>query len=263
MPGWIHRPAPRPFAAVRLICFPPAGHGSAVFRLWPGSVPMNVEVCAVELPGRGARLREAPISSMSAMVQQLIDALLPELDRPFAFFGHSMGAVLATAVAHSLAQRGGRQPSHLMVSARRPAHMSDSVPPLHTLDDNAFVVEINRRYGGIPAEVLADPEFLAMVLPALRADVAALEQYAPGAQQPLLCPISAFGGTADPTTPRAHLEAWRHETKGQFHLRLFAGGHFYLGPERLALLAEISQILGSMLSVDDGARYRDLVSAPA
>jgi surfactin synthase thioesterase subunit len=200
---------------------------------------------------------------MSVIVQQLVDSLLPELDRPFAFFGHSMGAVLATAVAQSLAQLGGSQPSHLMVSARRPTHVLDSSPPLHTMDDNAFVLEINRRYAGIPAEILAEPEFLAMLLPALRADAAALETYAPPAQAPLLCPITAFGGTEDMTTPRSHLEAWRHVTKGQFRLRVFAGGHFYLGPERLALLAEISQILASMLSLDDGARHPDFVATPA
>jgi surfactin synthase thioesterase subunit len=200
---------------------------------------------------------------MSAIVQELVVALLPELDRPFAFFGHSMGAVLATAVAQSLAQLGVRQPTHLMVSARRPTHVLDSAQPLHTLDDNAFVLEISRRYGGIPEEILAEPEFLAMLLPALRADAAALETYAPVAQPPLLCPITAFGGAEDMTTPRSHLEAWRHVTKGQFRVRVFAGGHFYLGPERLALLAEISQILAATLSVDDGARYPDLVGAPA
>jgi surfactin synthase thioesterase subunit len=199
---------------------------------------------------------------MSAIVLQLVDSLLPELDRPFAFFGHSMGAVLATAVAQSLAQLDIRQPSHLMVSARRPTHVPDSAPPLHTMDDNDFVLEINRRYAGIPTEILAEPEVLTMLLPALRADAAALEKYAPVAQPPLLCPITAFGGTEDMTTPRAHLEAWRHVTKGQFRLRVFAGGHFYLGPERLALLAEISQILGS-ISLDDGARYPDIVAAPA
>ena len=263
MPGWIHRPAPRPFAALRLICFPPAGHGSAIFRLWSGDLPSNVEVCAVELPGRGARLREPPLSNMTAIVRQLVDCLLPERDRPFAFFGHSMGAVLATAVAESLAQLGGRQPSYLMVSARRPAHVPDAAPPLHTMDDNAFVLEINRRYAGIPAEILAEPEFLAMLLPALRADAAALETYAPVAQPPLACPITAFGGAEDMTTPRSHLEAWRHVTRGQFRLRVFAGGHFYIGPERSALLAEISQILGSMLSLDGGTRHPDFVAAPA
>jgi medium-chain acyl-[acyl-carrier-protein] hydrolase len=255
MPGWIHRLAPRPLTTARLFCFPPAGHGSAIFRLWPNGLPSSYEVCAIELPGRGARLREPPIPSIPTIVEQLIDSLLPELDRPFAFFGHSMGAVLAAAVAQSLAARGERQPSHLIVSARRPPLMFDSASSLRALADEDFVVEINRRYAGIPQEVVNDPELLAMLLPALRADVAALEQYVPAAQAPLECPITACGGTSDTTTPLAHMEAWRRETRKQFRLRLFSGGHFYFLNERVALLAEIAQILGSMLSVSGGVQH--------
>lgn len=262
MPGWIHRLVPRPLAMARLFCFPPAGHGSAIFRLWPSGLPFSYEVCAIDLPGRGARLREAPIPSIPTIVEQLIGPLLPELDRPFAFFGHSMGAVLATAVARSLAAHGERQPSHLIVSARRPPHMVDSASSLRALGDEDFVAEINRRYAGIPQEVLNDPELLAILLPALRADVAALEQYVPAAEVPLECPITACGGTSDTTTPRAHMEAWRRETRKQFRLRLFSGGHFYLLNERAALLAEIAQILGSMLSVSDGAQHPDFAAVP-
>jgi surfactin synthase thioesterase subunit len=230
--------------------------------LWSNGLPSGFEVCAIELPGRGARLREPPISAIPTIVEQLVGSLLPELDRPFAFFGHSMGAVLALAVAQSLAQRGERQPSHLIVSARRAPHILDPAPSLRALGDQEFVVEINRRYAGIPAEVLNDSELMAMLLPALRADVAALEQYAPLAQPPLKCPITACGGTADSTTPRAHLEAWRHETSNQFQLRLFRGGHFYLLTERAALLAEIALILDSMPSAAEAVQYPDLLAAP-
>jgi medium-chain acyl-[acyl-carrier-protein] hydrolase len=249
MPAWISRHVPRPWALARVICFPPAGHSSAIFRLWSSSLPPRYELSAIELPGHGARLRETPTSSIPRIIEQLSDALLPELDRPLVFFGHSMGAVLAAALARLLAARGNHRLEHLIVSARRPPRLADPSPPLRELTDESFIHEINHRYAGIPEEVLNDPELLALLLPALRADVAALEQYAPCDEVPLECPITACGGISDATTPREHLEAWRSETRGPFRLRLFAGGHFYLTQQREALLAEITQTLDSLLSL--------------
>ena len=246
MPAWISRHVPRPSATARVFCFPPAGHGAA-FRAWSNALPQRYELCAVELPGHGARLRETPLSSIPRIIDGLSEALLPELDRPFIFFGHSMGAVLAAALARRLAAHGEPCPAHLFVSARRPPRVFDPSPPLRELSDQAFVNAINRRYAGMPQEVLNDPELLALLLPALRADVAALERYAPGVEAPLDCPITACGGLADTATPRLHLEAWRSETLGSFRLRLFAGGHFYLTQQRAALLDEITLTLDDLL----------------
>jgi len=247
MTGWIFRPAPRPTAVARIFCFPYAGVGAAIFRLWPQGLPAEVEVCAIELPGRGARLRETPVPSIPSLVDQLIPALRPNLDRPFVFFGHSMGAVLATEVARGLAAAGERMPAHLIVSARRPPHVPDGQQLLHPLDDARFVAEINRRYGGIPQQLLDDAETLALLLPALRADVEALERHTPDARAPLPFPISVFGGSSDRMTPREHLDAWRGETDADFRVRVFPGGHFYVDSQRSALLADVSGILSAVL----------------
>jgi len=254
---WLYRPAPRRLALARLFCFPHAGVGASVFRQWSTELPGEFDVCAVQLPGRTARLSEPAVASIPALAEMIVAAIAPYLDIPFAFFGHSMGAVLAVEVARGLASNGLPAPSHLIVSGRRPPHMPDPESPIHSLSDAEFVAEINRRYGGIPPEILENHDILELLLPCLRADIIALEMYRPAQRRPLPCPIAAFGGEDDALTPRAHLEAWRDETTGPFEVCLFPGGHFYLEPHRSAVLAKISATLAPVLFA---ARNRDTVT---
>jgi surfactin synthase thioesterase subunit len=205
-------------------------------------------VCAVQLPGRENRLREPPVASIPALVSLLAPALAPHLELPFAFFGHSMGAVVAAEVARALVADGGPLPEHLFVSSRRPPHLPGPETPLHLLPDPEFVAELERRYGGIPAEVKAHPDLLALLLPALRADVRALETYRPCARPPLPCAISAFGGSDDRLAPREQLDAWRTETSAAFRVRVFRGGHFYLDARRAEVLADLAATLSPLLA---------------
>jgi medium-chain acyl-[acyl-carrier-protein] hydrolase len=247
MSPWLMRwpPAIR-HPEIRLFCFPHAGGGAAAFRLWQPLLPPFVELCAIQLPGRGNRFREHALSSVRALVATLHEEMLPLLDRPFAFFGHSMGSILALEVCRSLAAND-LHPHQLFVSGRRPPQVPDPHPPLRHLSDAAFVGEIDRRYGGIPPEIAAEPDVLALLLPALRADIAALETHCPEATEPLDCPLLAFGGSEDPLTPRAHLNAWRSETRNEFGVRIFPGSHFYLDPCREAVVAEVSKTLAARL----------------
>jgi medium-chain acyl-[acyl-carrier-protein] hydrolase len=245
--SWLQILAPGRTARARLFCFAHAGGSAAAFRLWPQRLPPELEVGAVQLPGRGSRLREPALESIPAMVEALVPALLPKMDLPFAIFGHSMGSSLAFALTQELAARGGPMPGHLLVSARRPPRMADPEPPLHGLPDNEFVAEMNRRYAAIPAEVLAEADLMAMLLPSLRADMRALETYQPGSTPALPCPVTAFGGADDARAPLAHLEAWRDETRAEFRVRQFAGGHFYLDARRDELLADVARTLALAL----------------
>jgi medium-chain acyl-[acyl-carrier-protein] hydrolase len=240
---WFFVPDAPAHAHFRLICFPPAGLGAAVFRNWSNELPRGVELFAVQLPGRTLRLAEPAITSIPGLVEAITDAVAQLPERPFAFFGHSMGAVLASEVARSLMARSLSLPSHLIVSGRRPPHVPDPRMPIGELPDDAFVGEINRRYGGIPNEILANPDVLALLLPGLRADMIALETFRPGLRPPFPMPVSAFGGDSDPMTPISHLEEWKSETQGAFRLRVFPGGHFYVDAQRAAVIGEIARTI--------------------
>lgn len=158
-----------------------------------------------------------------------------------------MGAVLASEIARALTEREAIVPSHLFVSSRRPPYMPASETNLHTLPDHELIKEIDLRYGGVPGELLHSTDLLELLIPVLRADIAALETFQPSKGAALPCPISAFGGGQDPLVPRKHLEAWRGQTDGPFRVRVFPGGHFYLQSQRDALLADLSATLAPTL----------------
>jgi surfactin synthase thioesterase subunit len=247
---WLRRFVPRPDCTARLFCFSYAGGGAAVFRPWADALPAEVEVCAVQLPGRESRFRDAPITSMQGLVDALLPALLPDLDRPFALFGHSMGSLVAFEVARALQRRGAPRAAHLLVSGRRAPHLPEAETAIHALDDDDFVAEIDRRYGGIPAEVLRHRDVLALLLPGLRADMTAIETHRHESGDALACPISAFGGDADHRAPLAQLQAWQQHSQAPLALRLFAGGHFYFNEtaQRAALLQAIGGALQPLLA---------------
>ena len=226
---WIFRPVPRPRAALRLVCFPYAGAGAAVYRTWPSRFPEDVEVLAIRPPGREMRLREPAHRDLLALVEAAREALLPLLDRPFAFFGHSMGAIVAFEMARSLRRTpGAPMPEHLVLSGRRPPRLPSRHPDIAHLPDDAFVQAIDERYGGIPAEIVSQPEVLRLLLPCLKADVAAVEGHAWLDEEPLEVPITALCGLHDPTTLPEEAEAWSAETTGGFSLGLLPGNHFFV-----------------------------------
>jgi medium-chain acyl-[acyl-carrier-protein] hydrolase len=210
-------------------------------------LPEWLEVWAVQLPGHGSRWSEPAIPRIDALVDALVPVLSPCLRRPFAFFGHSMGAVVASETARALIDRARIVPRHLFLSSRRPPNMQATETDLHTLPDAELIEEVVRRYGGVPRELINEPELLALLLPALRADLAALETFRPGHRGRLPCPISAYGGTQDRAVSRHDLEAWRDQTTASFRVRVFPGDHFYLDTQRAALLADLSATMMPIL----------------
>lgn len=236
---WFRISHPRPQARLRLFCFPYAGGAASVYRTWPQQLPAEIELCAVQLPGRENRIREAPFSDAQELSQALLPALLPYLDKPFALFGHSMGSLLAHEVAQQLVQMG-RSPAYLLVSGRRAPWLPDPENLLHTLaTDEAFLTELQRRYNNLPDVIFTDPELRELFVPLLRADFTLVERYYCAGPTPLPCPIVAFGGADDARTSQAELLAWRESTGADFALHLFPGGHFYLNEQSAPLLTTI------------------------
>lgn len=202
-------------------------------------------------------MAEPPMMSIPCLVEAIVPAIAERPDLPAVFFGHSMGAVIAVEVARKLMIQALPPPIHIFVSGRRPPHMPDPMLPLHKLSDEDFVAEINRRYGGIPSAILDNPDVLALMLPALRADITALETFPAKPRTPVSVPITVFGGDRDLLTPRSHLEAWKSETTRPIEIRLFPGGHFYLERESGTV---IRTMLKTVLPLLDRMRPQDVLA---
>jgi selenocysteine lyase/cysteine desulfurase/surfactin synthase thioesterase subunit len=226
--AWVRRLSkPQPATRIRLYCLPFAGGGASAYRRWGTLFGPEVEVCAIQLPGHEDRVGEAPVDSVAGVVDALVPALRPELDVPYAFFGHSMGALLAFELARRLVAETGTAPRHLFASATRAPHFPQEARQRHHLTDAEFIDSL-RDTDEMLAAVLADPELTELFLPILRADFSLCELYGYRPGPPLPCPISAFGGQADPLVDRGHLEGWRQHTTAGFALRTFPGGHFFI-----------------------------------
>ena len=250
--AWLKVFQPRPQAALRLFCFPYAGGGASVYRLWPQELPEWVEVCAVQLPGRESRWREQPFRRMEPLADAVTAALAPWLDRPYAFFGHSMGGALAFEVTQRLVASGNggdgrrRAPLHLFVSGRSAPGVRDEEEPIHELPRDEFIEAI-RGYSGTPEEVLQNRELMELVEPLLRADFAVSETYRPEPERaPLDLPVTALGGVGDEDVPEEDLDAWRHETRGPFRRQMFDGGHFFLTERHADVLAVVRRELAQL-----------------
>jgi surfactin synthase thioesterase subunit len=239
---WLPPLQSNPQADLRLFCFPYAGASSVVFRGWPAYLPGYVEVCAVQLAGRGRRLREEPYTKIPALVHAAAEALQPYLDKPFVFFGHSLGALIGFEMARWLRGRGGREPLHLFVSGRRAPQLPSTDPPTFKLPEAEFIEEL-KQLNGTPHEVLANPELMAVTLPLLRADFELAQTYTYTAEPPLDISITAFGGVEDKKVPQEELGEWSKQTTSSFSLRMFPGDHFYLNSARPQLLQALSQEL--------------------
>lgn len=240
---WVVRYRPEPQARLRLFCFPYAGGGASIYRLWPAGLPKEIEVCAIQLPGHEDRIRERPHTRMAALLPQLTEGLLPLLDdRPFALFGHSMGALVAFAFARHLRARGMAGPELLALSGRGAAHLPPERPPAHALSDAAFLRELT-LYGGASDALLQSAELRELFLPILRADFELFETYAHTSEPPLGCPVVTFAGLYDARYPPAQVAQWREHTSGTFEPHTLAGGHFFLNTARAPLLS----ILGDAL----------------
>ncbi|MFE1748554.1 thioesterase II family protein [Coleofasciculus sp. H7-2] len=243
--AWIIFPKSKTQASLRLFCFPYAGGGANTFRAWHEHLPVSVEVCAIELPGRGKRIWEAPFTQALPLVQAIACALLPYLDKPFAFFGHSMGALVSFEVARLLRREYGISPAHLFVSGRSAPQIPLKEPPIHALPEPAFIEEL-RRLNGTPEAVLENVELMELLLPILRADFAVLETYVYATEPPLQCPIAAFGGLQDVKVSVERLEAWRQQTSADFSLQMLPGDHFFVQSAQPLLLQFLSRELDSI-----------------
>ena len=243
---WIATPQARPNAALRLIAFPYAGAGALAFREWATALPDALELVTVQLPGRENRLKEAPFRALAPLMAALVPALAPTLQgKPYALYGHSMGARIAFALARAAhADPNLPSPTALFVSGRVAPHLPDPLPPIHALPEAELLDEMVRRYAGIPDALRQNAELRALFVPLLRADLAVIETAPPSDVLALPFPISAFAGLQDASVAPKQVNAWGAHTRAEFRFRTFEGDHFFIHPQRNALQAAILHDLG-------------------
>ena len=239
---------PRPAAAVRLFCFPHAGGSPVAFFGWPERLGGSVECVSLLYAGRGHRLREQPRTCVEDLIEEIAGGLAAFSDKPFAFYGHSFGGIVAFELARKLSDAGRPGPYHLFVGATRPPHLGLPFSPIHQLDDAEFIAKVQARYGSMPAAILSDPEVLEMFLPSMRADFTAYENYRFQPGEPLSIPITAFGGADDSAVKVECLEEWSLHTVAGFDMNVLPGGHFFLTVSGKELLDAVQLRMGAPIS---------------
>jgi len=224
---WVYCLKKKDNCTKRIFCFPYAGASSVIFHKWIDYFPDSVELFAIELPGRGRRFAEPLISEMNLLVEDLAKEMHPYLDKPFQFFGHSMGALISFELACWLKKHYGISPEHLWVSAHTAPHLNFREEPFHKMPEEKFktkLIELN----GFPKEVLENEELFNLVLPIIRSDFQICETYNLKQKIQLDCAITAFGGANDSFVKIPDLIAWKYLTQGEFNFILIEGDHFFI-----------------------------------
>lgn len=233
---------------LRLFCLPYSGASATLYARWRRLLPESLELCPLELPGRGRRFAEPLQTDLLALAEQLAGEIEERLDAPYALFGHSLGALLAFELAHALRRRGLPAPQALFASAApAPARREHHLELAQEQDDGQLIARL-RQLGGTPEAVLTDPELLQLTLPVLRADFLLCGRYRYYRRALLGCPVHVFGGKADRISVEA-LSAWQDESAQRFSLSMFDGGHFFINSSEAAVL----EALRERLPLLDGA----------
>ncbi|USQ85696.1 alpha/beta fold hydrolase [Streptomyces phaeoluteigriseus] len=244
----------RTHARSRLVCFPHAGGAAGGYRGWALDAPWDIEVRAVQYPGRGDRFHERAATDMEGLLDDLVPALIREFTREelasSVFFGHSMGASVAYEAARRLAVTG-HPPAALLVSGQ-PAPRRTRGGDLHRATDTELLADLS-RLGGTAGDVMADHALLAALLPAIRSDYRLIETYRPLPGGMLDMPVTVLYADDDPEVTADEAAAWSEVTAGPCEVEVFTGGHFYLETRRATVLARVFETVRAALPATDTA----------
>lgn len=233
---WLLHFGAKPNASLRLFCLPFAGGAASMYRSWADQFPDHIELVGVQLPGRENRLIDPPIDSINALVAEIATEIQPYLDKPYAIYGHSMGALVNFELSRQLRRMGAPMPTQLFVSAYRAPHLPNRHEKIHQLPTPQFLTKI-RELNGTPEGILQNQELVGLILPMLRADFQIHESYVYQEEPPLAVPLLACGGIDDSRITLAEVRAWEQHTNCHFRFQKFAGDHFFIKSQQRAFCA--------------------------
>jgi surfactin synthase thioesterase subunit/short-subunit dehydrogenase/acyl carrier protein len=244
--NWIVFPKPNPNTRLRLFCFPYNGGTSSIFLPWSEGLPPDIEVCIIQLPGQIDRPSEKHFEQLATVVEKLAEVLLPYLDKPFAFYGHSIGGTIAFELARQLRREYNLSPAHLFVGASPAPQLPYPYPSVVEIYESERNEQAPFSY--LVESVQQNTELIRFLLPGFKAGSLMLENYVYSDEEPLVCPISVFGGMQDNTITQKHLSAWHEQTRSHFKLQIFPGNHLFMHGDQKQLLEVLSHELIALLN---------------
>ena len=242
---WFVIPKPNVTADLKLICFPYAGGSSSIYRPWINHLPDNVELIIVEPPGRGSRMNEPTYSNMDELTTELSKVIPKLFDKPYIFFGHSLGSRIAFELMNKLSKLSYALPQHFIASGSRGPQNKATRKKIHHLGDTEFIEEI-RSLGGTPREILDNRELLNLFLPMLKADFEIAHDYCYKGNSIFNCPISVFGGQDD-EIDTSSLASWEDSFSSSAEVSMFGGNHFFIDHNRVNVINEVINIVQDVL----------------
>ncbi len=245
MSQWFKKHRCSGIAKLRLFCFPYAGGNATIFGGWAEHLPSGVDLFAIQSPGRGRRFTETPISCLRTKVKELYSEIVPFLDVPSIFVGHSNGALVAFELARELQKNKVGNLNHLILSAKRAPHLPPIKPNLHNLPQEQFIKEL-KNYDFTPDEVLENEELMELFTPMLRADFSLSETYDFEEDMKLKTPTTLFWGNRDNDIPKDDMLAWQKCIDNPVNFTEFDGGHFFIDSSKDSFLTELNKILNNL-----------------
>ncbi|WP_434339740.1 thioesterase II family protein [Motilimonas cestriensis] len=247
---WFHVPKPKVNPRLRLFCLSYAGGSSTTYLQFADELPNDVELVAVQLPGRGMRLSEASYTNLSQLVVDLSSQMKPLLKVPYVIMGHSFGSRLGYELVQYFRQQQWPLPVHFIASGSKAPHYKNTDSPIHQLAEAAFIEKLE-SFGGTPDEILNNADFMEMLLPMLRADFAMVENHQSDIKPALDCGLSVFGGVNDEGVPQDKLLDWQLHFSGKVNEIMFDGGHFFIESHKSLVIKAVHEKLEALLVGQD------------
>lgn len=242
MSSWFKKYRYSGVATLRLFCFPYAGGSSTIFNGWEKRLPAEVDIFALQSPGRGSRFAENPVSCLKTKINTIYKEIIPYMDLPSIFVGHSNGALLAFELARKLISLEVGDVKHVVLSAKRAPQLSPIREALYNLPQDKFIEKL-RGYNYTPNEVLENEELMELLVPMLRADFALSDTYKFEDESRLTTSTTLFWGNQDNDISKDDMLAWKKCIDGQVNLIEFDDGHFFIDSSKSKFLEELNKIV--------------------